>query len=264
MVGGSLNERGTVSSKRLLETLAPLATATANALFAFDADGTLWSGDVGDDVFHEAVTSGLLREEARDALAREASAHGLETAGSSSAIAGRLFAAYHAGKYPERSTYELMTWCYAGFSSDALTALARRTFEQTGLATRLHAEIAPILRFAREAGVRIAVVSASPLLIVREAVRAWGLEGDAVAASCPALAADVILDHLAAPIPYAETKPHKLKALAPEHELLASFGDSAFDIELLCAARVGVAVRPKPALRARLADLPGILLLEAE
>jgi len=126
----------------------------------------------------------------------------------------------------------------------------------------LYSELAPILRFAREAGVRVAVVSASPLPIVREAVRAWGIDGEAVAASRPALASDVILDHLAAPVPYAETKPPAVKALAPNHELLASFGDNVFDIELLRAAKVGVAIRPKPALRTRLAELPSIVLLE--
>ena len=253
-----------VSGNQLLEMLAPLVAATPRGLFAFDADGTLWSGDVGDDVFHEAVTSELLRDDARDALAREASAHRIETTGSPSSIAARLFAAYLAGSYPERSAYALMTWCYAGFSLSELNALARRTFEKTGLTQRLHLELAPILRFAREAGVRVAVISASPLPIVREAVRAWGIDGEeAVAASRPALTSDVILDHLAAPVPYAEAKPPAVKALAPNHELLASFGDNVFDIELLRAAKMGVAVRPKPALRARLAELPGIVLLES-
>jgi hypothetical protein len=36
---------------------------------------------------------------------------------------------------------------------------------------------------------------------------------------------------------------------------LASFGDSAFDLEMLLAARVAVAVAPKPELRAKLGEL---------
>jgi phosphoserine phosphatase len=68
---------------------------------------------------------------------------------------------------------------------------------------------------------------------------------------------------LASPVPYAETKPVALRALMGEGELLASFGDNVFDIELLRAARMGVAVRPKPALRVRLAELSGVVVLES-
>lgn len=251
-----------VSASRLLETIGPLAAATTTGLFAFDADGTLWSGDVGDDVFHWATKNDLLRTEALDALAREARAHAVDPTGSPSAVAARLFDAYLAGSYPERSAYALMTWCYAGFTVPELRALARQAFEKTQLARRLHGELAPILSFARDAGVRVAVVSASPLPVVREAVRLWELAEDAVIATAAALDSETILDHLAGPVPYAETKPRALRAAFPNNELLASFGDNVFDIELLVAARVGVAVRPKPALRARLAGLSGIMCLE--
>jgi phosphoserine phosphatase len=251
-----------VSASRLLETLRPLAAATTTGLFAFDADGTLWSGDVGDDVFHWATKNELLRKEALDALAREARAHAIDASGNPSAVAVRLFGAYVAGTYPERSAYALMTWCYAGFTVAELRALAREAFEQTELVRRLHGELAPILSFARDAGIRVAVVSASPLPIVREAVRLWDLAEDKVIACAPALDSETILDHLAAPVPYAEAKPRALRAVFPTAELLASFGDNVFDIELLVSARVGVAVRPKPALRARLAELSGIVCLE--
>jgi phosphatidylglycerophosphatase C len=250
--------------RELIERLRPLVRGSAAGLFAFDADGTLWSGDVGDDVFHAAVGAGLLREAARPALMREASAHDLDTAGGASELAARIHAAYLAGRYPERSAYAMMAWCYAGFSRPELTALACATFERTGLAERLHGELEPILRFAREASVRIVIVSASPHAIVCEGARLWGIEAEAVAAARPALDGETILDHLVSPVPYAEGKLLALRELSPEGELIASFGDSVFDIELLRAAQVGVAVRPKPALRARLPELAGIALLDGE
>jgi phosphoserine phosphatase len=42
---------------------------------------------------------------------------------------------------------------------------------------------------------------------------------------------------------------------------LASFGDNVFDVEMLCAARLGVAVNPRPELRMRLVELPGVVVL---
>jgi len=251
-----------LSTGELLAKLEPLVRAAPSGLFAFDADGTLWSGDVREDVFQLAVNEGLLRDESRDALAREASTHAIEASGSASAIAARLAAAHLAGSYPERDAYAMMTWCYAGFSVEELTHLAQRAFEETRLRERLHEELAPILALARKAHVPVAVVSASPLPIVREAVRLWELDAEAVTASRAAVGAGRFLDYLAAPVPYAEAKPAALAALFANHLLLASFGDSAFDIELLLAARVGVAVRPKPALVARLAELESIVTLE--
>src|SRR5260221_1041377 len=109
---------------------------------AFDADGTLCSGDVGEDVFEFAYGNDLLREEAREELSRVARAHGLSDAGSASDLARSLHAAYRRGALPERLTCELMTWSYAGFTSHELRELA-----PTAVTERKLAEIGrPILR----------------------------------------------------------------------------------------------------------------------
>lgn len=41
-------------------------------LVAFDGDGTLWSGDVGDDFFHAMVELGDIRDAAKGSLVEEA------------------------------------------------------------------------------------------------------------------------------------------------------------------------------------------------
>jgi phosphoserine phosphatase len=43
--------------------------------------------------------------------------------------------------------------------------------------------------------------------------------------------------------------------------LYAAFGDNAFDVSLLAGAAVPVAVRPKPRLRARAGEVPGLVEL---
>jgi phosphoserine phosphatase len=109
----------------------------------------------------------------------------------------------------------------------------------------------------------VLVVSASPQWIVEDAAGRLGIAPEDVIACRPVVNEERILPSLAAPVPYAEGKPAALATVVDGRQLLASFGDNVFDMELLRAARLGVAVRPKPALRRRLDELPGIVLLEA-
>jgi phosphoserine phosphatase len=254
----------TLAATEIAGRIRAARAAERDGVLAFDGDGTLWSGDVGEDVFHYAVSRQLLREAAEQALASEAARHGIDTSGSASALAERLFKAYLAGKYPERDVCAMMTWCYAGFSVTELDLVIEHAFEEKKLATRLTRELEPVLAFARSESLRVIVVSASPQPIVERAARLWSLPPGDIAACPPAVAGDRLLPYLAAPVPYAEAKVSALTALAAAHPLLASFGDNVFDIELLRAARVPVAVRPKPALRARLTEVPGVVLLHVE
>lgn len=253
------------SPQQVVEALAALRASVGDGVVAFDGDGTLWSGDVGEDVFHYVVSRGLLRAPAREALAREAEAFGVDPSGSASSVAARLFAAYIEGRYPERDVCGMMSWCYAGFTLSELAVSIDRAFEEKQLAARLNREIEPILTFARSAGLRVIVVSASPQPVVERAAHLWGFTPDEVAACPPACAPDgTILPELAHPVPYAETKLTALSRVSAGRSLLGSFGDNVFDLELLRAARLAVAVRPKPALRARLSEVPGIVVLEPQ
>src|SRR5262245_49380326 len=66
--------------ERLDEELGRLASG-GRTLVAFDADGTLWSGDVGIDIFEALMRVDGVREAARAALEAEARAHGLPATG---------------------------------------------------------------------------------------------------------------------------------------------------------------------------------------
>jgi len=242
--------------------LQALLLERGDGVLAFDADGTLWSGDVGEDVFHLAVKHAALHEAAGPELARVAEQYGIPSQGNPSQIARRLFDAYLSGTFPERDVCAMMSWCYAGWSVAELRAFARRAFDETNLRGRLFQGLAFVFDLAKEHGIRTLVVSASPQAIVEEAVAEWGLDAQDVVACRPALEGDVILPALAAPVPYAGEKPTALARATGGRGILASFGDNVFDFELLRAARLAVAVRPKPGLRARLSDLSGIVVLE--
>ena len=228
---------------------------------AFDGDGTLWSGDVGEDVFRFAVRNGRLREAARAQIEHEATSRGFGTFSDVNETAEHLFEAYLAHRYPEREMCELMTWCFAGHTLSEMKQLASEALLAASHSDRLHPEVAPVLHFARSRGVRTIVVSASPRAIVELAAGAWGFAATDVAAGTPLVVSGVIAPRMDGALPYAAAKCVAGRGLLGAAHWLASFGDNVFDLEMLLEAEVGVAVRPKPALRARLSEVPGALLL---
>ena len=232
-----------------------------NAL-SFDADGTLWSGDVGEDVFRFAVAQGRLREAARAEIDRQAELRGFARFADVNATAQQLFEAYLEGKYLEREICELMTWCYAGYSVREMVDLVREALAAAKHAERLNEELRPVLDFARKNSLRTIVVSASPRITVEVAASVWGFVAEDIAAATPRLVSGVIAAEMAAPVPYGADKCVAGRALLGNAHWLGAFGDNVFDIDMLREAEVGVAVRPKAALRARLAEIPNVRLLD--
>lgn len=237
-------------------------TDPSQVVMAFDGDGTLWSGDVGEDLFRAAMRDGFLSDEALPALVAEAAAHRvpLDGASNANAVARTLLAAYLAGTYPERETCAMMAWCYAGRSVADVDALAASVLKEEDLPRRLHRELSPILSWSRKNRVRAVIISASPRAVVQQAAAFWEFSADDIAAATPAAEAGRVLPHLAAPVPYAEAKLSAGRALFGSARWLAAFGDNVFDIDMLTHAEVGIAVRPKPKLASELGAL-GIRLL---
>jgi phosphatidylglycerophosphatase C len=250
-----------LSPAELVAELERLRPRDSESVLCFDADGTLWSGDVGEDLFELALRRGALREPARAALEAEARKYGLAVRQRLAETARALFEGYLDGSYPERDVCAMMTWCYAGFSPAELRELAREALMDSGIGERLNRELEPVLEWARRSGVGTVVVSASPRTVVEEAASLWGFSPEQIAASTAREEGGRIAPELLHPVPYAETKCSAGRGLFGRSFWLASFGDNVFDIDMLLAARLGVAVRPKLALRTRLPELPGVVLL---
>lgn len=231
-------------------------------VLAFDADGTLWSGDVGEDVFLGATSQGLLRPEALDALRELAAQHGVVQHADANQQARALYDAYLARQLPERLACEMMAWGFAGYTGTELETLVQVLLDRAALPTRHYQPLAVARDWAAAHGLGCYVVSASPDFVIHVAARPLGFAKDSIVACTPARTSDdVLLPYLSAPLPYLEHKVHALSRLVPDCHLLAAFGDNGFDLPLLHAARVAVAVRPKPALRAGLSQLPRALVL---
>jgi phosphatidylglycerophosphatase C len=236
-----------------------------SVVLAFDGDGTLWSGDVGEDLFHAALRESFLVDAAYPALVAEAEQHRIPIGPAEStanALASVLFASYLAGQYPERETCAMMTWCYAGRRLEDVQQLAARVVEQTQLSARLTDELAPVIEWSRRVAVRRVLISASPRAIVEPAAAHWGFEPRDIAAATPSVQGGVVQPQLEGAVPYAEAKLAAGKALFGSARWLGAFGDNVFDIDMLITAELGVAVRPKPKLASELAAL-GLRLLAA-
>jgi phosphatidylglycerophosphatase C len=250
---------------RIAEARAQLPPDTrARGVIATDADGTLWSGDVGDDLFHAFVERGTVHPPALEAMRREAREHALSDAGTGPEVARRVHEAYVQGRFPEERVCELMAWCFAGWTRDELAAFARETAAGAGLERRMHPEVLRILERARGAGLEVLLVSASPIAIVVAAGARAGFDADHTLAARSLWSGDVMLPDVERPIPYGPGKVKHLRDRIGDRPLLAAFGDNAFDVAMLGIARVGVAVRPKPRLRDRAAEVPGLVELAPE
>jgi phosphoserine phosphatase len=238
------------------------ASATPGGVVATDADGTLWSGDVGEDLFHAFLDQGRVDPPADEALRREAREHDLSDAGTGAEVARGLYAAYREGRYPEERVCEVMAWCFGGWTEGELGAFARQVVESLDLGARFHLELHGLVDRVRGAGIEAFLVSASPVAVVREAGARAGFDDAHIVAAHPLRSGGRILSDVDRPIPYGPGKVRRLhERIGKERPLLAAFGDNAFDVALLAEAAVGVAVRPKDALRARAAEVRGLVEL---
>jgi phosphoserine phosphatase len=231
---------------------------------ATDGDGTLWSGDVGEDLFHGFLEHGVVLDPALDAIKLQAREHAVSDAGTGVDVARRIYAAYLEGHFPEERVCELMTWCFAGWTHAKLVAFTREVVDRGALDARLNREVIHVLERARAAGVETLLVSASPVCVIREAGARVGFAEGQVVAAHPRWVGDVMLAGVERPIPYGPGKVSRLRErIGHDRTLYAAFGDNAFDVAMLASARVGVAVRPKPRLRERAGEIPGIVELRS-
>ena len=197
-----------------------MRTASApGAVAAFDADGTLWREDVGEAFLRHLIALGWIR--LRDG--------------------GDPYAAYQrAVARDKRSGYAYAAQVQAGLEEAAVDAEAER-FAQGWVPSRLIASVQELRSRCADAGLRLVVVSASPLPIVRAAAPLAGFT------DCTGIEVRVtggrFTDEVVEPVVYAGGK---LEAAARFGTVAIACGDSlSGDLALLSAARVAVAVAPK-------------------
>ncbi len=253
---------------RVIERIDAALKATPDGVLAFDGDGTLWDGDVGEDFFHALVAHGDFREPACRAMEKDARTHLAPTFaidGTGKSLAARIYDEYLAGRFPEEPVCELMTWACAGWTPSEVDAFAADVLARANLAPRLHREVLKVIAWAKGRGAEVFLVSASPRAIIEHAGRAVGFDDDHIIAAVPRYEAGRMIADVVRPIPYAAGKVHNLRARIGEtRTLVAAFGDNAFDVAMLSQASVPVAVRPKQRLRDRAPEVQKLVEIARE
>lgn len=197
------------------QVLASIAQLPAGAWIASDADNTLWSGDVGDEVVRAAATP--------------------------------PHHPWQPGATSLADYFSLMERSYVDgcrFSAELLAGVDAAS-AQRRLREVLIERVVPrrwlvdALRVAMARGVNLLVISASPLPAVRLGVSLAGLDGASVIAlQCELGPGEPPTPRFVEPIPVGFGKPEALIAQHfPRPDL--AIGDSRWDLPLLQHARLG-------------------------
>ncbi len=198
------------------------AVRTAGAGYAvFDADGTLWSDDVGEACLRHFVHLGWVKlPGGRDP-----------------------YEAYEEAVARDRATgYAYAAQLFAGLPAAQVQAEAMR-FAASWVPQRLLASTQALLAACRRAGLACAVVSASQLDVVRAAVPHAGIRWDRCAGMSTTIDdAGLYTATLALPLTYGEGKVAAAKAQQFWPIALAGGDSHTGDLALLSAARVPVVV----------------------
>ena len=209
-------------SRRLSEFLAAVSPAT---MAAFDADGTLWSRDVGEAFLRHAGEAGFLLKWPKGAAVWEEYERRLAT-----------------GNLPH--AFELCVTAFEGLF-DAEVAQFAREFVDPQWNGHIFPDMRDLVRSLHKAEAEVWVVSASPSWCVVPGAALLGIPQARVIAARPALGSSgLVQGTLAAPMPTFDEKVTQLVAAARRGPHLAA-GNSEYDYALLESARaISLLVNP--------------------
>jgi phosphatidylglycerophosphatase C len=256
------------SAAEVIERLAAArekVPAGAQALLAFDADNTIWKGDVSEDVFEALLTEEAVRPAAAEALARLAAEVGVGVGLPPAAMARALHDSWEkqlTPSCPEEAVMAMMVWIYAGFTLDELVAFSDRVLTRATIRDRIRPEVRQIVSWAHANGVEVLAVSASPRTVVEVGVRHLGIGPERVLAMTSKVEGGVIQPEIAGVFVYGEGKATAVEQARPGAVLLGGFGDSGYDAALMRMSAVPVAIAPGPSLLSAAKDVPGIIELD--
>lgn len=243
----------TISAAEVVRALS----GAPRAWVATDADGTLWEGDVGEDWLC-AVEEGLARlDEAH--VRTVAQRMGLGDLENPRDVVRLARNAFMLGSLEESTYFNLVALTLGKLPEPVARATVREALSCRSLDKRLIPETMTVLAGARASEHRIVVVSASPRLVVEEAISLVGLTVDRVIGL--ELTEDAL--HTRTPRPYGLGKATLLDALRGESPVHAALGDSPFDAPMLARSTTPLAVRPKSSLTSLAPQVPGLRLLVA-
>ena len=209
-------------------TLVDEVLALAPRVAVFDCDGTLWSGDGGQDFLFWEIEQRLLPRAVADWVIPR-------------------YADYKAGKVDEETMCGEMVTVHAGIEVSRIEAAAEKFIEEV-IAPRIFPEMLELTARLREAGCILYAVSSTNQWVIGAGARRFGISPQNIFAACVEIENGKASNRLIR-VPTDEGKARvvrELLKLTPD----AVFGNSDHDVAMLQLARHAIAVSPNAALSA--------------
>ena len=194
---------------------------------AFDCDGTLWSGDLGERFFDWELRQADIVSADLDRPMRE------------------RYAAYKRGEVDETAMCGEMVTMHRGISEESLLIAAARFFDQF-FVEQIFPEMRELVRRLRDTGCEVWAVSSSNEWVIRTGMKYFGIPESHILAAKVHLDRGVATDRLLR-VPSGSGKPEALREVV-KREIDVAFGNSRWDAEMLAMAKHAIAVNPNPDL----------------
>jgi phosphatidylglycerophosphatase C len=243
----------------LLEAALPASAGAGAQVAAFDADHTLWDGDIGDEAFLAAAREGFLPAETwRGPVLAWAARLGLPLSADPATGAVELLEAARTGALERalgaerwrRELYALQAWAFAGRRRDEVEAFGEALFAR-GFAARIYPAMQRVVEALAARGVEAVIASASHGALVTPGARRLGIPAARVLGMEPALDDAGVTRAALARDTYGPAKAAVVRAALEGRRPRLAFGDAVLttDRELLALAHQGVAVATRGAHR---------------
>ncbi len=201
---------------------------------AFDCDGTLWSGDLGECFFDWEFREPYVFP---DGPARE--------------ILGRKwrdrYAAYKRGEVDEITMCGEMVTLHEGISEGQMMEAAIRFFDEFFM-NQVFPEMRELVRRLQNDGCEVWAVSSSNEWVIRASMRHFGIPPNRILAAKVKVEKEIATDRLIR-VPSGDGKPQALREVVNQPVEVA-FGNSRWDAAMLAMAKHAFAVNPNPDLEA--------------
>lgn len=194
---------------------------------AFDCDGTLWSGDLGERFFDWELRQGDVVPLDLDRPMRD------------------RYAAYKRGEVEETAMCGEMVTMHRGISEERLLSAAARFFDQF-FVQQIFPEMRELVRRLHETGCDVWAVSSSNEWVIRAGMKHFAIPESHILAAKVELDRGIATDRLIR-VPSGSGKPEALREILKK-EIDVAFGNSRWDTEMLAMAKHAVAVNPNPDL----------------
>jgi phosphoserine phosphatase len=193
---------------------------------AFDCDGTLWSGDVGEGFFSWELNQGMVSE----AIARWMSVR---------------YADYKAGKVSEDEMCGEMVTMHQGMPESTLLRATSDYFENS-FPGHVFPEMRDLIRRLQRGGCDVWAVSSSNEWLIRAGLKHFGIPDNRILAASVEIEDGMITERIIR-IPSGPGKQLALRDVVAK-DVDAAFGNSRWDTEMLAMAKHAFAVNPNPDL----------------